>query len=280
MNNNNGYGYNNGSFGNSDGFQGYQGNSGFGNNYQTGYPQQQGYGYNQPQTYQGSFIRPTTMSLSDFMRKVYAWMFAGLGITFGIGFILMLNEDLVLSILLSNPAIFYGLMIGEIVLVLVLSLMIRKLSPTAALIMFFVYSAVSGITLAPTLIYFGASSSIIAFAITAGLFGGMALFGTVTRIDLSKLWPLLLFSLFGLLVFTAVEMFFRFPLSDLLVGVIAIVIFTVFTAFDAQMIKSYYQSLKNDDSMLRKGAVIAAFNLYLDFINLFIRILSLFGKRR
>ena len=108
----------------------------------------------------------------------------------------------------------------------------------------------------------------------------MALFGTITKIDLSKLWPILLFGLFGLLIFSAIEMFFRFPLSDLLIGVVAIVIFTIFTAFDAQMIKRYYQSMQNDDTLLRKGAVIAAFNLYLDFINLFIRILSLFGRRR
>lgn len=285
MNNNQSGGFNN----DTDGFSGYAGN-----NYSDGYDpgvnhpannRSFGQNYGAPANSMGydAFSTGTgkaSITLSQYVRKVYLWMFIGLSITFSIGLIAVLNQSRTLEFIESNIELLFGAIIAELVLVFVLGLFIGKMNSTVSLILFFVYSALNGITIAPTLILFEASSAFFCFAVTAGLFGAMAFFGAVTKLDLSKIRYVLLFGLVALLGFTILGFFFHFPMLDLLIGVLGIVIFVGYAAWDSQKIKKQYLALQHNDEMLKRSAVNSALALYLDFINLFIQLLRLFGKRK
>lgn len=266
--NNNGYdqnGYNNGY--NQNGY-----NGGFGANGQM--YQQNPYNPN-PYAQNGA-----ALSLSDYTRKVYGWMFIGLAITFGIGLFIALNQDLAIAFLERYINV-YLLVVGiEVALVFVLGLFITKLPPTVCTVLFLAYSAVNGLTITPALIAYDMSSVIAAFAVTGCIFGAMSVYGMVTKRDLSGLGPILLFGLIGLLIYSVIAMLFGIPMSDLITSLIGIAIFIGFTAYDTQKIKRYYASMQYDSVLLQKGAIVAALDLYLDFINLFLYILRLFASRR
>lgn len=238
----------------------------------------QGYQQNFQQNFQN--IGFGTLSLADYSRKVFTWMFIGLAITFAIGFSIMLNPAAAFSLILAFPAVFIGLVIAELVAVIVLGLFISKLSPTACKVIFILYSIVNGITLAPTLIYVGAGTAFFAFAVTGGIFGAMALYGWITKKDLTKLGTVLLFGLIGLLIFSLIAMFIHIPMADMLICLAGIAIFIGFTAYDTQKIKRYYYNYQGSGVLIEKTAVMAALDLYLDFINLFIYLARLFANRR
>lgn len=222
----------------------------------------------------------SSLSLADFSRKVFMWLFIGLGITFFVGFMILANKETALQLLAQHAGAFMIVALVEVVLVFILGFFVRKMPPAACLVVFLVYSLVNGITIAPSLIYFGAESAFYAFAITAGIFGAMAAYGFFTKRDLSSLGVVLLFGLIGLIIFSAVGFFIRIPMSDLITSIIGIVLFIGFTAYDTQKIKKYYASFQSDGDMLARGAIIVALDLYLDFINLFLYILQLLGRNR
>ena len=295
MNNGNFNGYDpnrNGQNGYNDPYQA----NGYQQNYQQSYPQQ-GYQQSYPQQgyqpYQGDLAqqgvpftgtRTGTMSLSDYSKKIFLWMGAGLAVTFfvALGLMLWLTSGDPLTVYArfsSYLPLFYGGIVVELVLAIVLNIFVAKMPYGVSLAMFFVYSLVSGVTFTPILVVYDAGSAIFCFAAAAVLFIGFAIYGTVTKRDLTKLGPILMIGVLVLLLFSVVGLIFNFGGLSILIGVIGVAIFVGLTAYDVQKIKKSYESLAGDDAMLKKLSVNLALQLYLDFINIFIYLLRLFGKR-
>ncbi len=216
------------------------------------------------------------MTMADFSRKVYAWMAAGLSITFILGF--AIQNMLTLALIEQFMPVYFASVILELVMVFVLGFFIYKLPSTVSLILFLVYSVCNGITISPTLMLAGADKAIYAFAATALLFGAFSIYGLITKRDLTKLRPILLIGLIVLLVFAVLGMFFHMEAVDLGISLLGIAIFIGFTAYDTQKIKKGYEYFSGDSEMLRKSAINIALELYLDFINLFLYILRLFMR--
>lgn len=216
--------------------------------------------------------------LAEYTKRVFGWMFLGLAITFAIGFGIMLNQDIAIEFLARNISAYYVAALIEVVMVFILGFFVSKLPPVACKAIFICYSVLNGVTIAPALIVYGVSSAFYAFAATSLIFGAMSLYGMVTKRDLTKLGPVLLIGLLGLLVYSVIAMLFHMPMSDLIISIVGIVIFIGFTAFDTQKIKRYYSEFNGDQVSLQKTAIIAALDLYLDFINLFLYILRLFAR--
>ena len=274
--NNNGFdnGYNNGyNNGYSNGFNN-MGNDPYGNN--NYYVQD-----NSPVQNNNTAVYNTNgmVTLADFTKKVYTLMFMGLAITFGIGLFFTLNPGLTLSLLDRYMPVYYILAGVEVLLVFVLGLFVRKLSPAAAAVIFVCYAAVNGITIAPLLVLCEISSVFSALAATGCIFGAKSAYAIFTKRDLSGIGPVLIFGLIGLLVYSVIAMLIHIPMSDLMISIIGIVLFMGFTAFDTQKIKAYYNSIAFNPEAAKKGAIVSALELYLDFINLFLYLLRLFAAR-
>lgn len=280
MNNNYNNGYNNGYPNNGyngsypdSGFSGYENNGYNGGYTNLGY-QNGGYG---TQPYSSG---ATSMTVGDFARKVYAWMFLGLGITFAIGIFLLINAEMTAAFIVEHLEVYYILALVEVALVFILGFFVKSMPSSVCLVIFIAYSALNGLTIAPSLIIFGAESAFMAFAATACIFGGMSIYGMLTKKDLSSLGTILFFGLLGLIVFSCIAMFFNMPLNDLIISLVGIALFVGFTAYDTQKIKKYYNNLQFSHELLQRSAIIAALDLYLDFINLFLYILRLFARSR
>ena len=210
------------------------------------------------------------------MRRVYGKMTMGLLVT-AITSFLMLSSQTVMNVFMGYPIIFFGAMIMELVLVFILSARIEKLNSGTAAVLFYLYSVMNGITLTPIFMFYTSTSIATTFALTAGTFGAMTIFGYVTRQDLSKLGSFLIMTLFGLILCLVVNMFLHNTMMDLLISCAGILIFVGLTAWDTQAIKR--MAAEADPTMMNKVATWGALSLYLDFINLFIYLLRIFGSR-
>ena len=213
------------------------------------------------------------------MRKVYVWMAMALAITaitaYGVA-----SSPALTGLIFGNKLIFFGLIIAELVLVFWVSARIEKLSLTKATLMFIVYSVLNGATLAT--IFFAYSPEIITktFFVTAGTFGAMAVYGYFTKSDLSSWGKLLIMAVIGLIIAGVVNIFLRSSLMDLVVSVIGVLIFVGLTAYDSQKIKRMLMMQADMGETAQKVALMGALSLYLDFINLFLYLLRLFGRER
>ncbi len=237
----------------------------------------QRYSYQQPMQ---NYNTEGSLSLSDFTRKVYTKMFIGLAITFGIGLFSVINPETTLSLIGNHIELFLILCGIEVLLVFVLGFFMEKMTSTAAYVIFYAYSIINGLTIAPTLVIFEMSTVFWAIAVTACIFGAMSFIGAVTKTDLSKLGPILMFGLIGLIIYSVIALIFRIPMSDLIISVIGIALFMGFTIYDTKKIRAFYTSSFMDPERQKKTVIIAALQLYLDFINLFLYILRLFARNR
>ncbi len=218
--------------------------------------------------------------LNKVMARVFMLMTLALGVTGAASYFIMANENLMMT-LLSNINIFYVLCGAELLLVFILSMTINNISFNAALIMFALYSIVNGVTLAPLLFMFTEESVVSTFLITAGTFGAMALFGYTTKSNLSGIGKILMMALIGLIIASIVNFFLNSSGLGMILNYAGVLIFVGLTAYDTQKVKAYIQeAIENDSVSIPKLAVISALTLYLDFINLFIRLLSILGKRK
>jgi len=213
------------------------------------------------------------MNLNKIMQKTFGWMFVGLLLTFLTGYYVSTNENMLYNIFSSN--LYFILIIVEIVLVIFLSARLHKMSTTTARITFMLYSFVTGLTFSSIFIAFSMSSIMLVFLITAILFGIFALIGYFTNIDLSKFSTFLLMALIGIIICTIVNMFLNNGLFELIITIVSVIIFLGYTAYDIHKVKNLAGQIDED-----KLAIIGALELYLDFINLFIDLLRLFGKSR
>ena len=210
------------------------------------------------------------------MRKVYGKMALGLLAT-AITSYLMLSSDALMNMLFSTTATIWILFAAELGLVIYLSARIDKLSSGAATALFYAYSILNGITLTPIFLAYTGVSIATTFAITAGTFGAMTIFGYVTRQDLSKMGFFLFMALIGLIVCAIVNLFLKNSMFDLLISCAGVLIFVGLTAWDTQAIKRMCEA--SDSTMVSKVATMGALTLYLDFINLFLYLLRFFGSR-
>lgn len=210
------------------------------------------------------------------MRKVYGKMTLGLLVT-AITSYLMLSNEAVMNIFLGSKVLFFGAFILELGLVFYLSARIEKLSTGTAAVLFYLYSMLNGITLTPIFLMYTQTSIATTFALTAGTFGAMTIFGYVTRQDLSKIGSYLFMALIGLILCIIVNLFLHNSMLDMLISCAGVLIFVGLTAWDTQAIKR--MAAEADPTMMNKVATWGALSLYLDFINLFIYLLRIFGSR-
>jgi FtsH-binding integral membrane protein len=224
------------------------------------------------------YSRSTTdiiVKQNTLIRKVYAWMGAGLAITAFMALV-TLSSPAILSSVLGNRLIFYGLIIGELALVFTLSGAINRLSAATATLIFIVYAALNGITLSVVFLAYTANSITSTFVITAGMFGAMSLYGSMTRRDLTSWGSFLFMGLIGILIASVVNIFVGSSAVSWVVSGIGVIVFTGLTAYDTWKIKEMAaQGIEG-----RKPAIIGALTLYLDFINLFLMLLRFTGNRR
>ncbi|MBQ9821491.1 MAG: Bax inhibitor-1/YccA family protein [Muribaculaceae bacterium] len=210
------------------------------------------------------------------MRKVYGKMTLGLLVT-AITSFLLLSTPAALSLLFSSTATIWILFAIELGVVIYLSARIDKLSAGMATTLFYLYSALNGVALTPIFLAYTGVSIATTFAITAGTFGAMTIFGYVTRQDLSKFGSYLFMALFGLIACMLVNLFLKNSMFDMLISGAGVLIFVGLTAWDTQAIKR--MCAQADPSDLGKVATMGALSLYLDFINLFLHLLRFFGSR-
>lgn len=212
------------------------------------------------------------------MRKVYTWMALALVIT-GFTAYYVATSPAVLSFIFSNQVVFWGLVIGEFALVIGLSAAINRLSLTTATLMFVLYSVVNGATLSSIFLVYTMSSIANVFFITAGTFAAMAAFGYFTKIDLGPLGKILFMALIGIIIATIVNIFTQSELLAMILNYLGVLIFVGLTAYDSQKIKEMLMMAPDAGEGAQKIALLGALSLYLDFINLFLYLLRLFGRR-
>lgn len=212
------------------------------------------------------------------MRKVYVWMTLALVIT-GFTAYGVANSPGILQAIYSNSILMWGLIIAEFALVIGVSAAINRLSLTTATIMFILYSVINGALLSSIFVIYTASSIATVFFITAGTFGAMALIGYTTKTDLSSMGKILFMALIGLVIATLVNLFIKSSGFTLILSYVGVLIFVGLTAYDSQKIKQMLLQAPDAGEGAQKIALLGALTLYLDFINLFLYLLRIFGKR-
>ena len=216
--------------------------------------------------------------VGELMRNVYVWMTAGLAIT-GIVAWLVSNSPAALALIFGNQIIFWGLIIAELIFVMILSAAIQKLSFFAAECLFTLYCALNGATFSSIFIVYELSSISEIFFVCAGAFAVLALIGTFIKRDLSGLGTFLIIALAGLIIASVVGLFLG-KAESIWMSAIGVVIFAGLTVYDAQKIRLLMldEETVNDGNM--KLALLGALSLYLDFVNLFLQLLSILGKKK
>lgn len=221
----------------------------------------------------------TVSGFNTFLSKVFGWMFVGLLLTAGTSF-LVVSTPAIIMLLASNRFVFYGLLIGELVLVVVISKNALKYSYPATIGLFLLYSFLNGVTLSFIFLVYSLGTLFYAFSITAVLFGVMALYGYFTKTDLSPFRAFLFFAVIGIIIASIVNLFLNSGSLEYIISLIGVVIFAGLTAVDIQKMKSYYALSVNNQGQLEGNlAVSGALTLYLDFINMFLFVLRLVGRR-
>ncbi|MCC6220903.1 MAG: Bax inhibitor-1/YccA family protein [Deltaproteobacteria bacterium] len=216
---------------------------------------------------------------SALVRSVFGWMTAGLFLS-GIVAMYVLNTPAVTQSILGKPGLFLILAFAEVGLVVWLSARVMKMSAVKATSVFLIYSALNGVTLAPLAFIYTRESLASTFMITSAVFGSMAVFGYVTRRDLSSLGSFLYMGLWGIIIASLVNMFLQSTAVGFVMSVAGVIVFTGLTAWDVNKIKNMSTYVEEGTDDFRRYAILGALSLYLDFINLFIMLLRFFGSHR
>lgn len=227
---------------------------------------------------QGSDFTMST-AFSALMRKVFIWMALALVITGVTAYGVATTPSLLIAIV-TNKALFWGLIIAELALVFAVSGAINRLSLATATLLFVLYSVVNGATLSVIFLAYSMPAIIQTFFITAGTFGVMALVGYTTKTDLTSLGKLLFMALIGLVIATVVNMFVGSTGFDYILSYVGVLIFVGLTAYDTQKIKQMCMQAPDAGEHMQKLALLGALSLYLDFINLFLYLLRIFGNNK
>ena len=213
------------------------------------------------------------------MRKVFVWMTLALAIT-GLTAYGVATSPTILSLIFSSKVTFFGLIIAEFALVFAISGAINRLSLSTATMLFILYSVINGAILSSIFFAFSVATISKVFFITAGTFGAMALVGYTTKTDLTSMGKLLFMALLGIIIASVVNMFVASSGLDLILSYVGVLVFVGLTAYDTQKIKQMCQAAPDAGESAQKLALIGALSLYLDFINLFLYLLRIFGNNR
>ena len=214
--------------------------------------------------------------VATFMRGVYWWMFGGLAVTSLIA-LAVASSPAAVSTLTRTPLLFYGIIFAELGLVIYLSARVAKLSPGTAGTLFMAYSALNGVTFSIILLAYTGSSVATAFFVTAGMFGALAVYGSVTKRDLTAMGRFMFMGLIGLVIASVVSLFWQNDAMQFVMGVIGVLVFSGLIAYDTQRLQGMALQVQGDQA--GSYAILGALSLYLNFINLFLSLLRLFGRR-
>ncbi len=221
-----------------------------------------------------------SLAFPALMRKVYVWMALALAITgftaYGVS-----TSPAILQSIVTNRLLFWGLIIGELGLVMWISAGINRLSLTTATLLFVLYSVINGATMSFIFLMYTMTSVASVFFITAGTFAVMAFIGYTTKKDLTSLGRLALMALIGIIIATLVNVFLtKSGTFDLILSYLGVAVFVGLTAYDSQKIKHMLMTQEDGGEQAQKIALLGALSLYLDFINLFLYLLRIFGDRK
>jgi FtsH-binding integral membrane protein len=215
--------------------------------------------------------------VNAFLRGVYSWMAGGLAITAVTASLVAATPALVYAIA-TNRLLFWGIVIAQLGIVFGLSARVQHLAPSTAALLFVIYSALTGLTMSVILLAFTGESVATTFMVTAGMFGALAFYGTVTRRDLSGLGSFLFMGLIGVVLASIVGLFWQNDALQFVISFIGVIVFTGLTVYDAQRLKA--MALAAPTGQTGSYQVVGALALYLDFINLFLFLLRFTGSRR
>jgi len=222
----------------------------------------------------------TQVKINEFIRSVYNWMAIGLGLTGLVAFYVSNSPDL-LRIIFGNQMLFFGLIIGELGLVFYLSARIQKIQASTATGLFMFYAALNGVTLSFIFLVYTSSSIASTFFVCAATFIACSVYGMTTKRDLTSLGGFLTMGLIGIIIASVVNMFIGSSAMSMVISYIGVIVFVGLTAYDTQQLKAMAVSQPEglQAGAIRKGAIIGALKLYLDFINLFLMLLRILGNR-
>lgn len=236
--------------------------------------------YRETATFSGVSTATAELVKTRFVKNVYSWMAGGLGVTAATSLMVLKSETL-LTALIMNRMLFWGLILAELGLVVWLSGWINRMSVATASWAFLTYSVVNGLTLSVVFLRYTPSSVAIAFAVSAGMFGSAALYGTITKRDLTSMGSIAFMAVIGIIIASIANIWLASSALDWIISYAGVAIFTALTAYDAQKVKHMgYEAAGSGEAALSRYAIIGALALYLDFINLFLFMLRIFGNSR
>ncbi len=221
-----------------------------------------------------------SQTLSAFMRGVYGWMAAGLGLTAVVA-VFTANSPALMNLIFGNMITMIVLVVAQFGLVIALSAAINRLSAGAATGMFLLYSGLTGLTLSGIFVVYTGATIASAFAVSAGMFLAMSVYGLVTKRDLTSMGSFLFMGLVGIVLASVVNIFVHSTMMAKIINYVGVLVFVGLTAYDTQRLKDMAEyAPMNDATALRRGSILGALTLYLDFINLFLMLLRIFGGNR
>jgi len=219
--------------------------------------------------------------VSDYVRSVYNWMGIGLAFTGFVAYYVSTSESL-LRLVFGNPLVLIVLIVAELGLVFAIAGMVNRMSAGTATALFVIYSGLNGVTLSSIFLVYVQASIVSTFFICAATFIACSFYGWTTKRDLTSLGGFMMMGLIGIIIASLVNMFIQSSSVSVIISYIGVFVFVGLTAYDTQKIKNMAmtQPANLDGAVVRKGAILGALSLYLDFINLFLMLLSIFGQRR
>jgi uncharacterized protein len=230
--------------------------------------------------YRDQEIQQEQSNFPDVLTRVYSWMTLGLLLTAIIAWACASTASISNFIQLHPFAVLGPAIIAQFALVIALSAFIEKMSYPVAIMLFVLYSMLMGVTLSTVFKVYTPGSIAVTFFVTACMFGTMAIYGSITRRDLSQMGMILRMALFGLIIGLLVNLFLRSSLFDTVLSLVGVIVFAGLTAFDVQRIKALSSQMIAEGKGIHRIALVGALMLYLDFINLFLSLLRFTGKRR
>jgi len=221
------------------------------------------------------------VQVNSFIQSVYNWMAIGLALTGGVAFYVAHSPSL-MRLIFGNQILFFGLIIGELGLVFYLSARVQKIQASTATALFMLYAALNGATLSFIFIAYTSTSIASTFFICAGTFIACSIYGMVTKRDLTSLGGFMSMGLIGIIIASVINIFLRNSAMAMVISYVGVLVFVGLTAYDTQKLKhmALTQPAGLDAGVVRKGAIIGALTLYLDFINLFLMLLHILGGSR
>jgi hypothetical protein len=214
----------------------------------------------------------------SFLTRTFLWMTLGLLTTAVVAFVVATSPTM-RQFIYGTPLVIWGLFIGQIVLVIALSVAVHKLSPVIATLIFFGYAALTGVTFSSLLLIYTPSSIASTFVVTAGMFGILTIIGMSTKVDLTAIGTLAIIGLVGVILMSLVNLFLQSETLYWIISILGVIIFVILIARDTQRLKQMATQVEPNSEQGQRASIMGALTLYLDFINLFIFLLRILGRR-